>query len=300
MILVYDLNKFKQYTRGLFSYLLKKEGSMSSQKALGWKILFLVLFAVLVDLILHMLFARRVEYNFSPSIFIEKGLFLPAVSIALLIWFGTLAIIFTLIQNNLPGTKVTKGWRYGIAFGGLCFLAIIEVSLVFDSPLMKELRVSATDSVSILLLGFLLGRFTATEGQHPPRQTDGGKMAFIVTPLVFLVGRYVGHIFLHTRSAYSEKPIATFLWTLGLGGWISVMYWLLKEFRKASAIVHAVRFGGLVFGSYWLIYNSFALLFMKLSGLEVLKRVLIDVFFVSVSIGFVNRHSKEKPEMPKR
>jgi hypothetical protein len=271
---------------------------MSSQKALGWKILFLVFLAVFVDLILHMLFAPRVEYNFPPGFFIEKGLFLPAVSIALLIWFGTIAIVFTLIQNNLPGTKVTKGWRYGIAFAGLCLLAIIEVSLVFESPLIKELRVSATDSVSILLLGLVLGKFTATDGQHPPKQIEDGKIAFIVIPLVFLIGRYFGHVFLHTRSAYLEKPMATFLWTLGLGGWLSVMYRLLKEYREASAIVHAVRFGGLVFGSFWLIHNSFALIFMKLSGLEVLKRVLIDSFFLSVSIGLVHRLSQKKPVIP--
>jgi hypothetical protein len=267
---------------------------MVLQKTYSWKILFSVFVCVLVDLILHMLFARRVEYNFAPSIFIEKGLFLPAVSIALFIWFVTLAIVFALIQNNLPGTKVTKGWRYGVAFGGLCFLAISEVSLVFGSPLLKELRVSATDGLSILLLGLLLGRFTATAGQQAPRQLKGVKIAFLIIPLVFLIGRYFGYIFLHTRSAYSEKSIATFCWTLGIGGWISVMYWLLKEYREASAVVHALRFGGLIFGSYWLIYNSFALVFMKLSFLEVLKRVLIDIFFVSVSVGFVHKLSQKK------
>jgi hypothetical protein len=199
-----------------------------------------------------------------------------------------------LIQNNLPGTKVTKGWRYGVAFGGLCFLAISEVSLVFGSPLIKELRVSATDGLSILLLGLLLGRFTATDGQQASRQLKGVKIAFLIIPLVFLIGRYFGYIFLHTRSAYSEKSIATFCWTLGIGGWISIMYWLLKEYREASAVVHALRFGGLIFGSYWLIYNSFALVFMKLSFLEVLKRVLIDIFFVSASVGFVFKLSQQK------
>ena len=89
---------------------------MDSERVHGWKILFSVLVAVLVDLILHMLFARRVEYDFAPSFIVEKGFFLPAVSIALLIWFGALAVIFGVIQKNMPGSKVAKGWRYGIAF----------------------------------------------------------------------------------------------------------------------------------------------------------------------------------------
>ena len=100
-----------------------------------WKILLAVFVSVLVDVILHRLLAPRIEYNYSPSVLIEKGFFLPAVSIALIIWFGTLSIIFVLIQGNLSGTKMMKGLRFGIAFGVLCFLAIFEMCLVL-APLL--------------------------------------------------------------------------------------------------------------------------------------------------------------------
>jgi len=46
---------------------------------------------------------------------------------------------------------------------------------------------------------------------------------------------------MNIMSAYSEKPIGTFLWTLGIGYWIAVMDWLLKETRERSALVQ--RFG---------------------------------------------------------
>lgn len=263
-------------------------------KAHWWKILLAVLVSVLVDVILHMFFAPRIEYNYSPSIFIEIGLFLPAAGIGLIIWFGTLAIVFTFIQDNLPGTRVMKGFRYGVGFAGLCFLAIFEMCLIFDSPVADELRTSTTDGVSLLFLGLLLGRFVGTDSKHFGRQEKLKPVLFIVIPLTFLVGRYSGYSIVHIMSAYNEKPIPTFAWTIAIGLWISITYWLLKETSDKPPMMQAVRFGILIFGTYWLIYNLFVLLFVDVSVLDVFARVIIDVFSVTVGIWVVNKLSRVK------
>jgi len=256
-----------------------------------WKILLAVFVSVLVDVILHRLLAPRIEYNYSPSVLIQKGFFLPAVSIALIIWFGTLAIIFVLTQGNLSGTKAMKGLRFGIAFAVLCFLAIFELCLVFDSSLVDGLCTSTTDSISILLLGLLLGSLVGTDSASPRSRMKSSQKSSLVIALIFLVGRYFGYMIINIMSAYSEKPIETFLWTLGIGYWIAMMYWLLKETPEGSAMVQAVRFGVLIFGVYWLIYNSFILLFLKLSILNVFLRVIIDVVSVTVGIWIASKLS---------
>jgi hypothetical protein len=56
-------------------------------------------------------------------------------------------------------------------------------------------------------------------------------------------------------------------------------------------MVQAVRFGVLIFGVYWLIYNFFVLLFLKLSILNVFLRVIIDVVFITVGIWVANKLS---------
>ncbi len=273
----------------------KKEDSMFILKTHWRKIFLAVLAAVLVDVFLHRLFAPRIEYNSPPSVFIEKGLFLPAAGIALIIWFGTLAIIFPLIQMNLSGTRIMKGWRYGIAFGVLCFLSIFEMSLIFDSLLADELRTSVVDGISILLLGLLLGRLTGTEGHYVSRRTNLRWISIIIIPLLFTMGRYFGYGIVHIMSAYSEKPIATLLWTLGIGGWITIMYyWLLRETNQKTSLVQAFRFGVQIFGSYWLIYNLFVLLFVRVSVLDVFLRVIIDVLSVTVGVWGVNELSRVK------
>jgi hypothetical protein len=265
---------------------------MTALKGHWWKILFAVLASVVVDMILHRLFSPRIEYDYSPSVFIEKGLFLPAAGIALLIWFGTLAIMFTLIQMNLSGSRIMKGWRYGIAFGVLCSLAIFEMSLIFNSLVADELRTSIADGLSILLLGLLLGRLTGTGGHYVHRRTDLRPISIIVIPLFFVVGRYFGYGILHIMSAYSEKPIATFIWTSGIGCWIGIMYWLLREANLKSSVAQAFRFGVQIFGCYWLIYNLFVLLFVRVSVSDVFVRVIIDVLSVTIGIWGVNKLSR--------
>jgi hypothetical protein len=264
---------------------------MSVLKKNGWKILLAVVITVLVDIILHRVFAPRIKYAYSPSIFIEKGFFLPVVSAALLVWFGTLAVIFTLIQVNLSGTKMMKGLRFGIAFAVLCFLAIFEMCLVFGSSLVDELCTSTADGLSILLLGLLLGSLVGTDSAVPSKRMKLNQKSFIFIPLLFLIGRYFGYMVVNIMSAYSEKPFGTFLWTIAIGYWIAVMNWLLKETRKRSPMAQAVRFGVMIFGIDWLIYNSFVLLFLKLSIWNVFLRVIIDVVSITVGIGVSNKLS---------
>jgi hypothetical protein len=256
------------------------------------KILLSVVACALVDVILHKLFAPRIEYSFPPSIFVEKGLFLAAASVALILWFGTLAIVFALIQDHLPGDRAVKGWRYGIAFGVLCFLAIFEMSLIFDSSAVDELRTSATDAISILMLGVLLGRLAGTDSPYAGKQIKIGWRAIIPIPLAFLIGRYFGYGIVPIVSAYAQKPIATFFWTLGIGWWIATTYFLLKEKDCKSSEIHALRFGVLIFGSYWLIYNLFVLVFVRVSVLDIFVRVIIDVLSVTVGTWVADRDRK--------
>jgi hypothetical protein len=272
----------------------KRTNRRATLKTKWWKIALSVVACAVLDVILHRLFAPRIEYNFPASVFVEKGLFLPAAGVALILWFGTMTVVFSLIQHRLPGDKAMKGWRYGIAFGVLCFLGIFEMSLIFDSSAVDELRTSAADAISILMLGILLGRFAGTDTQHTRKQSKIGWRALIPIPLAFLIGRYFGYGIVHIMSAYTQKPIATFLWTLGIGCWIAITFFLLKERDQKPSAVRAFRFGFLIFGSYWLIYNLFVLVFVRVSVLDIFARVIIDVLSVTVGTWVANRLSLMK------
>jgi hypothetical protein len=112
--------------------------------------------------------------------------------------------------------------------------------------------------------------------------------------LFFLGGRYFGYAIVHILTEYNEKPITTFAWTLSIGLWISMTYWLLKEASDKPPVMQAVRFGILIFGTYWLIYNLFVLLFVDVSLLDVFVRVIIDVLSVTIGVWAVNELSLKK------
>lgn len=90
------------------------------------------------------------------------------------------------------------------------------------------------------------------------------------------------------RIEYNFPP-SGFLWTLGIGCSIAITYFLLKERDRKSSAVRAFRFGFLIFGSYWLIYNLFVLVFVRVSVLDIFARVIIDVLSVTVGAWVANR-----------
>jgi len=182
-----------------------------------WKVIICIIIGVFADVILHILFVPRMNYNFHPSVLAEKGLILPAATAMLIVLFTTVAIVFVMMHKYLPGTKAVKGWRFGIAFGILTFLAIIEMNIVFDSPILNELRGGAADGASLVFLGLMISLMTGTNNFHIKQQNRLSWKPFVLVPLFFLGGRYFSYALVHILSAYTQKPWETFFWTLGIG-----------------------------------------------------------------------------------
>jgi hypothetical protein len=189
---------------------------MTISKSNWWKVVACILVAVFADVILHILFVPRMNYNFPPSVLAEKGLILPAATAMLMVLFSTVAIVFVLIQKHLPGTKAVKGWRLGIAFGFLTFFAIIEMNLVFDSRLLNELRGGAADGASLVLLALMLSLMTGTNNLNIEQQKRLSWKLFVLVPLFFLVGRYFSYAMLHIYQLIRKSPGKLFF-----GRWVS-------------------------------------------------------------------------------
>jgi hypothetical protein len=73
------------------------------------RILAVSVISAVLDMILHALLAPTYTYDYPPSFFVQSGLFKPAAGIALLVIFALLSVVFVFIQENLPGSRVSKG-----------------------------------------------------------------------------------------------------------------------------------------------------------------------------------------------
>ncbi|MEW6182625.1 MAG: hypothetical protein AB1500_05530 [Bacillota bacterium] len=255
------------------------------------KIAGIVLGCTAVDLIGHRL-GPAFHYNAPPSVFIEKGLFIPAVVVLFIVTYGAAAAVFAAIQKELPGARLSKGFRYGISFGVLWFIGMIEMTLIAGSSLSYELYSGSVDGISFLLLGVLLGVYSGADsiGKADGRKFAAALVSVTVISLLFLIGRYFAYAVLHLESAYINEPLATFIWTLCLGVWVGVMYQLLRQgIGGNSAFARGLWFGVLVFGSDWLLYTLFRAVFVKIALIQIVLRVGVDVIFVSAGVAVSER-----------
>jgi len=198
-----------------------------------------------------------------------------------------LALIFQFSQAMMPGTKLMKGLKYGIAFGGLMLVGSPAMSLLFGSSLNAELRIGFVDGSAICLLSVLLGQFTATNGT--PRQRPVFASLVISTVVVGFV-YFLLHVLTYLAlpslfPAYLTQQTETLLWTLGVGLWIGLMNWLFQEtFATGSVVRQAAAFAGLAFGVFSVLNTLFAPVFVAAPTGVLLLNTVVGILFVGVGV----------------
>ncbi len=257
---------------------------MKSLKENWKKITVIVLVSVIVDILLHQIIPITMIGTFTPSIFVERGWFPQAVSIALIMTFGAIAAVFVLIQKNLPGKKLSKGLLYGVSFAGLWLIGFIEMCAAWGTSFTTEVLNWLPDGIPIILMSLLLGIYTATDSDP----ATGNKMRGKVTPVLiiaafYFVGRYFAYWVVHTNAG--PDPFVTFLWTLAMAVWMGIMYAALGSgSRGQTPTTRALWFGGVVIGINWLIFYLFMLVFFEWPVLDLIIRPGLDVLFVILGV----------------
>lgn len=210
------------------------------------------------------------------SVVITSGLFPPVAFGSLAATFAILGLVFLAIQNSLPGTRRYKGALFGIALGGMYVVGMIEAYVVYPVPLFGEIYTGVVDGAGILLMSLLLGRYMADDGPEAVGMEYPVSALLIITACYVAV-RYFSYTVLQIESTWATRPLATFLWTAGMGAWVGVMYVLVgRGISPARPARQALFFGGLVFGINWLLFNLFVLLFIQVPLLDLLYRGAFD------------------------
>ena len=259
---------------------------MQRVKMVLGRIITISIVSAILDVIFHALLAPTYNYDYPPSYFVQSGLFRPAAGISLLIIFALLSVVFIFIQENLPGSKLLKGIRFGVSFGGLWLIGVIGMNIFFGSPLRHELLGGACDCAALTILGVLLGGFTATDSSRSSDESPSRIIfAVIIISFFFIIGQYLAFIFMSGTPYFSISGLATFIWTAMLGLWTGVMYWLLWAgiIKENSPIKRSFFFGGVIVGINWLLFNLFVLLFVAMPLLDPI--ILAALNIVSIIAG---------------
>jgi hypothetical protein len=130
-------------------------------------------------------------------------------------------------------------------------------------------------------MSLLIGKYWADDTLDKQKHTSTTFPAIVILPVIYVIVRYFSYAVLQIESSYVTRPLATFLWTAGMGGWIGIMYILVSRgMLHTHPLKHAAVFGGLVFGVTWILFNLFALLFIVTPVLDLVYRSFFDALAV--------------------
>jgi hypothetical protein len=231
----------------------------------------------------------------AKSIIITSGYFPPVAFASLAMAFCIMGLMVLAIQKTLHGTKQLKGALFGIALGGMYLIGMIEVYVIYPVSLFGEFYTGMVDGSGILLMSLLLGKFMVDDIPDRERMAGPTFPAILIIPVIYVLMRYFSYTVLHIESSYSTRPLVTFIWTAGMGCWGGVMYMLIgRGIGYENPLKQAMVFGGFVFGINWVIFNLFALLFIRVSVLDLLYRSIFDSLAVIIGVYISSRFSRKQ------
>jgi hypothetical protein len=259
------------------------------------KVALIILFITVLRTMVQPFIPESGPSPFPKSAFVEAGLLPIAFVIYGIVMLGLLAVVFLLLQDRLPGTRLVKGLTFGLSFGLLWFVYLLEPLPHGSWQIPSCLYYPVIDGITVASLGVLLGLFVATDSKKAEKSAgiSTGTIALLAIPLLFLAGRLLSYNIFHIYSSYDVRLFDTLLWGIVLGLWTAVMYLVLRPgIALKSPLAKAAFFGILVFGINIFLNDMFMPIpfDMQLWGLgtftyeDMIVRTLTDVIFVTAGV----------------
>lgn len=224
-----------------------------------------------------------------PSVIVQQGLLPLAFLIYVFVYFALLGCIFVIIQERLTGTKLVKGFIYGLFFCILTFLLYLEPMPSTATFSFTNLVWMLVDGGQFIILGLLLGGVLATDTKLDENiEKSSNKLLILVIPIIFLLGRLISYNLFQVYSNFQTLPLNTIIWVMGVGLGIGILYYyILRPAIKTDAPLHTSLLFGIIFGVYLFMLNfAYALIvsFSLQTYLDFIIRNGMDVIFVIIAI----------------
>lgn len=206
----------------------------------------------------------------------------------ILIAFSSVAYVFYIYKNKLPGVNTLKGLRYGSTIGLLWLLGMIEGVSLVGNTLIHETVMGLCDAFPIMVMGLLLGKFTTERVAIKQKNNSFNPctilLSIFIFSIVFLAGRYLFYFTRIIESGYETRPYSTFIWTFIMGLCIGVTYISLgKSTQSSSTILSSVKFGTTTFGINWSVFLVFMPIIYEGNLIRFIIRCTIDIILVILS-----------------
>lgn len=221
----------------------------------------------------------------------------PFALVIIIMSYLLFSIIFIKFQIRINGNKIYKGFIYGVIFGFVWFYGMIEVGIIYNISLIKEIIYGLGDALPFIVMGILLGIFFGSSSKNKVNSVPLKRYVFAMfsIALIYLLGRYFSYIVIGASSAYRIRPFETFAWTLGNGLLISIIYYFMKDALHSYQLgKRAIIFSFVIFGTDWVLYNLFIPLIYNISLLQIVQsylgRSIPDIFYACLGVFFSEKY----------
>lgn len=229
------------------------------------------------------------------SVFVKKNLAIPVGSIIMFLTFIIISTMFLRVKNSLPNNKILSGMLFSVSISGFWFIAMFESLFIYNESISLCLFLACVDSISIMILGILLGIFVKNDNIYKDKKSNYNLLKILIVAIVYVMGRIFSYFVIGVNSGMISMPVYNFLWVVGVGVTTGFFYMINSNDRKDSPLKMSLWFGLSFYGPIWFIYNSLNLLFVKheLSGIgrasifDLYLKTGIDILFVTIGILFV-------------
>ena len=268
-----------------------KGATMLNLKKNWWQILFLTIITTLIIRQGHIIDGTSLPIKILPLSSFSKTYGVSGVKTLITIWFIVLffsmSIVFLIVEKWMNGSKIIKGLKFAISWGMIYFWGAIEWYPVYGkTSLIEDFRLGLVDVTGIIVLGILLGKFFASDGQSSKANVKNNGLTLLVVTSFYIIGRYFAYSILKIESGYIERPVETLIWTLATGISFGTLYILAGRNISENNLIKRSAFWGLTnVAPIWIIFNLFYPLIFQGSFVDVIfGRAIVDTIFVVAGV----------------
>ncbi|MCP4746721.1 MAG: hypothetical protein GY874_11370 [Desulfobacteraceae bacterium] len=260
---------------------------MKNRQIIWWKILAITLIGGFVWIIMAKTIPTFTPHKiiaYGKNYLMEKeaaGPFLIGYVFAVL---GFFCLVFIIIQGKLQGSKLAKGFFFGLLFALLWSIEFLDYHHIFGNATGDGIPSALRDGIPLLLTGVLCGLFLGSDSSKTQDtiKFDATIKAMVLFAIHFSIGRAVYYAFVLPNA--KEMGWEGLSIVLMLGAWIGVMYVALDQGSlNRSALGKAVFFGMFVFGINWSLMLINPIINYTIPLYIIILYIAFDLFMVTLS-----------------
>ncbi|MCX8131524.1 MAG: hypothetical protein N3I35_15705 [Clostridia bacterium] len=205
---------------------------------------------------------------YESSMFLKTGTKTLAIISLCSIITVFLLLNFHMIKEGIHNNRLVKGLIYGGSFGIVWFFGFTEFIVINHSEnALQHLRSSIRDLLCLSLFGLVAGALLCKSQNNRMKRNLSSLVSIPFIALFFAVfhGTQLYFTFRSVAERQTISGLLDIIWLLAFGMWIGFMYYLFcPGIRFKNKYLKSLFFSYSIFGTNWLLFNSFYNIFLDI------------------------------------